>query len=179
MHLLSGSETSIPLGGGSFKDRTAMRRCRHRRIGGTMKPVAVVLWLLCAAEASWADSLPSGTWIKRGAAAGGSNILVMEPAGSGVKMTMKITYPGQPTITMICTTQGDGKEAIVYMDGKPSGETFAIRRIDDRHSAAVIKNGSVVVNQKSEVSVDGKTITTESSPVSPPGPKTVEIWDKK
>ena len=82
---------------------------------------------------------------------------MIEAAGSGVKLTMRITIPGQGT------------------DGKPSGETMAIRGVDDRHSTNVIKNGPIVVNQKSEVSADGKPITTESTPVSPQGRKPSNI----
>ena len=144
-----------------------------------MKCIPLVVCLAGTISILRADSLPVGTWVRRDNKGGVGATLVIEAAGAGVKLTFRVTIRGQATGTLICTTKGDGKEEIVFMDGKPSGETMSIRRIDDRHTTNVVKNGPVVVNQKSEVSADGKVITTESTPVSPPGPKTVEYWDKK
>ena len=150
-----------------------------------MKCIALVICLASTVPILRAESLPAGTWVLRENKDGTNSTMInstmiIEAAGSGVKITRKTTFRGGGTNTMVCTTQGDGKDEIVFMDGKPSGMTMAIRRVDDRHSTAVGKLGpTVYMNQKSEVSADGKVMTTESTPVSPPGPKTVEYWDKK
>jgi hypothetical protein len=47
--------------------------------------------------------------------------------------------------------------------GKPSGQTMAIKRVDDRHYSAVVKmNGQPFGTYQSTVSADGKTMTVES-----------------
>lgn len=81
---------------------------------------------------------------------------------------------------MIVTTQGDGKDAQVFVDGKPSGETMAIRLVDARHTTNNIKiNGNLVVTQKSELSADGKTIKVDSNPAVAGAQIGVEYWARK
>jgi len=106
--------------------------------------------------------------------------MIIEAAGSGEKLTMKVTAPGGGTSTMVHTTQFDGKDGPVLLDGKPTGQTMAIRRVDEHHYVNVLKmGGNTIATQNSELSADGKVIKTETTYSSPGGQKTVEYWDKK
>jgi hypothetical protein len=127
-----------------------------------------------------ADILAIGTWVRRPNKDGGSSTMFIETAGTGRKLTFKVPIAGGGITTMIVTTQLDGKDAPVLVDGKPSGETMAIRLMDDRHAVNVIKmNGNELLTQKSELSVDGKVIKVESIPAVSGGQYGTEYWDKK
>jgi hypothetical protein len=127
-----------------------------------------------------ADNLPLGTWVRRPNKDGGSSTMLVEAAGAGRKLTFKVAVAGGGTSTMMVTTQLDGKDAQVYVDGKPSGETMAITKVDDHHTINVIKmNGSPMLTQKSELSPDGKVIKVESTSMVPGGQYGTEYWDKK
>ncbi len=81
---------------------------------------------------------------------------------------------------MMVTTQVDGKDVPVLVDGKPSSQTMAIHMIDDRHTVNVMKmNGNPIMTQKSEISVDGKVIKDESTSATPGGQTIIQYWDKK
>lgn len=75
----------------------------------------------------------------------------------------------------------DGSEAPVLLDGKPSGETMAIKRLDGHHSITVVKlNGQPFGTSKATLSPDGKTITVDndfsSSVGGNPIGKSSEVW---
>lgn len=127
-----------------------------------------------------ADMLAIGTWVRRPNKDGASSTMVIEAVGSGRKLTFKVPVASGGTSTMIVITQLDGKDAPVSVDGKPSGETMAIRLIDDRHAINVIKmNGNPMLTQKSELSADGKVIKVESTSMIPGAQYGTEYWDKK
>ena len=127
-----------------------------------------------------AEMLGNGTWVRRPNKDGPSSTMVIEAAGSGRKLTFKVPVASGGTSTMIVTTQLDGKDAPVSVDGKPSGETMAIRLIDDHHAINVIKmNGNPMLTQKSELSADGKVIKVESTSMVPGAQYGTEYWDKK
>jgi len=128
-----------------------------------------------------ADSmLPIGTWVRRANNDGISSTMVIEAVGAGRKLTFKIAIPGGGTSTLTVTTQVDGKDAAVSVDGRPSGQTMAIRAIDDHHAINIIKmNGSPTTTQKSQLSADGKVIKVESSAMAPGQQNGFEYWDKK
>jgi hypothetical protein len=145
-----------------------------------LKCIALAICLAILAPMLRADMLAIGTWVRRPNKDGGSSTMVIEAAGTGRKLTFKVAVAGGGTATMIVTTQLDGKDAPVSVDGKPSGETMAIRLIDDRHAINVIKmNGNPMLTQKSELSADGKAIKVESTPMIPGGQYGTEYWDKK
>lgn len=111
--------------------------------------------------------------------------MTIEPYGAGGS---RITYrfkmdPKAKESVMIIESALDGSEAPVMVDGKPSAETMAIKRLDDRHTFTVVKmNGQPHGNSKSELSTDGKTLNVENepSPLAPGGPaKTTQIWSRK
>jgi hypothetical protein len=143
-----------------------------------MRGTWLVIGVICLTPFLRADGLPNGTYVRR-ASDGVHSTMIVEAAGSGRKLTFKVDVPGGVT-TMVVTTQLDGKDAPVLVDGKPSGETMAIRMVDDRHVVNILKmNGSVVATEKSEVSADGKLIKVETTTPAPGTPNTIEYWDKK
>jgi hypothetical protein len=148
--------------------------------GLLIKCIALVICLAGLIPILRADNIPVGTWVRRPNKDGGSSIMIVEAAGTGRKLTFKVAVAGGGTSTMIVTTQLDGKDAPVFVDDKPSGETMAIRKVDDHHALNFIKmNGNPMLTQKSELSADGKVIKVESTPMIPGGQYGTEYWDKK
>jgi len=79
---------------------------------------------------------------------------------------------------------GDGKDAAMLVDGKPTGQSMAIRKVDANHTHTVLKlNGKDCGTSRSEVSADGKVMTSEGEFTNPAcggvGKKTVSVWDRK
>ncbi len=149
-----------------------------------MKKVAVVLILLLFNATAWADNPWVGTWVQRDFGQGMSLTLTVEEAGSGLKFTYRVTGPNMPAITMIVATQLDGKDAPTMVDGKPTGQTMAIRKIDSRHYVGVLKfQGKETGTSKGEISLDGKVLKVENDntvdSANGPAGKTTQYWDKK
>jgi len=101
----------------------------------------------------------------------------------GRKLTYRISMNGT-TSELTVESPFDGTEVPVLLDGKPSGETMAIKRIDDHHATAVLRmGGQPYGTSKSTLSADGKTLTVVNDIASPGGPQPkgvqTEIWIKK
>lgn len=144
------------------------------------KCIALFVCLATLSPMLRADILANGTWVRRPDKAGVSATVVIEAAGTGRKLTFKVAVAGGAVTTMTVITQLDGKDAPVLVDGKPSGETMAIRLIDDRHAINVLKmNGNPMLTQTSELSADGKVIKVENAAKAPGGQNGTEYWDKK
>ena len=146
-----------------------------------MRPIAVVACLLGLSALVHADGLPTGTWVRRNPLPDGPTSLSVEAAGSGRKLTYRFADPNK---VMTIVTQLDGKDAPVLLNGQPTGQTMAIKRIDDRHVFAVVKfQGNEGSNAKSELSADGKVLKVENMLPSSAGAAgrviEVEYWDKK
>jgi hypothetical protein len=78
-------------------------------------------------------------------------------------------------------SQLDGRDAPVMLGGKPSGETMAIKLVDDHHTTAVLKmNGKIFGTSKGTLSPDGKILTVEDDFTSAVGGQPVgkqtETW---
>ena len=145
-----------------------------------MKRIALVICLAGLSPMLWAGGIPTGTWVRRANKDGMSSTMRVEAAGASQKITLTFKVGDSGTSTMICTTQWDGQDAPVYIDGKLSGETMALRMVDDRHLTAIMKMaGKPFATQKSEVSADGKVIKTETIPETAGAQTTIEYWDKK
>jgi len=97
----------------------------------------------------------SGTWTLRGDAP--KLTMTIVDAGTGWKVIYKASgtdAQGKPTTyTSTFETLADGKESPHLIDGKPTGQTIAVKKIDERHTVSVLK-------------VEGKQ--TGISPRSPP-----------
>jgi hypothetical protein len=144
---------------------------------------SLILLVICVAglvPVLRAEGFPVGTWVRRPNKDGLNSTMFVEAAGAGQKFTLKFSVAGGATSTMVVTTEWDGKDAQVLLDGKPSGQTMAIRKLDDHHTINVIKmNGRPMGTQKGEVSADGKLITVQTIPAVLGGQTGVEYWDKK
>lgn len=146
-----------------------------------MKRIAFVTALLTLSPVVWADSLPTGTWVQRSPSPQGRLWMTIEVAGSGRKLTYTIDGNLKGAFLSVFTTQFDGKDAPVFINGQPSGETMAVKLVDDHHTATVIKlNGKQIATSKSELSPDGKVLKVETT-ADPNGPlpSAVDYWDKK
>jgi len=89
---------------------------------------------------------------------------------------------GQPATMLTVDSPMNGTEAPAMVGGKPSGETMAIQRIDDRHYSCVVKmGGKPFGTSNATLSADGRTLTVESVTQAPSGPseKVIETWVKK
>lgn len=151
-----------------------------------MKKICLALALLLATPLSLAESiLEVGTWIKRG---GGNATLVLtiEAAGTARKLTYRIRQSDgrlAPNYAQTLVTQLGGQDAPLMDNGKPNGETMAIKRLDARHSFTVIRmNGKPLATSRAELSADGRVMTVEneySGSGGMPGGKQMEYWDRK
>jgi hypothetical protein len=124
-----------------------------------------------------------GTWVRTPtkAAPGTMTMAVERCCGNGYKLTYRIAISDQQTMLMTVSSPFDGSEVPVMVDGKPSGETMAIKRIDDHHASTVLRmNGQPFGTSQSTLSADGKTISvvndvTNAAAGQPVG-KTTETW---
>jgi hypothetical protein len=153
-----------------------------------MKRIASLVVLLALSVESWAASPWSGVWVLRDTTTPFRLTMTLEEVGSGWKITYRIPVPdrqgGAAPSVMTVETGLDGKEVPSLVDGKPSGQTMDIRKIDDRHASTVVKiDGKQTGVSKSELSADGKVIKSESEfTVSGPSGaagKQVQYWDKQ
>jgi len=120
-----------------------------------------------------------GTWVQRNQPI----TMIIEPYGAGgQKITYRVKTDAKETV-MVVESALDGTDAPVKIDDKPSSQTSAWKRLDDRHLSAVGKvNGQPFEITKGEVSADGKTLTVQKEyPSATQGnPVTItEIWDRK
>ena len=149
-----------------------------------MKRTVVIMGLLSLSVTVWADPFWTGTWVQRSQGAPVLSLTV-EEVGNSMKFTYRFLGPDAPAgILMSFVSQLDGKEVPVMVNGAPSAQTFALKRIDSHHTFAVIKvQGVQTGTSKAEISPDGKvlkvendnTVTSASGFVG----KTTQYWDKK
>jgi hypothetical protein len=65
---------------------------------------------------------------------------------------------------MVVESPFNGTDVPVLVGGKPSGETMAIKTVDDHHWTTVLKfNGQQFGISRLELSLDGKTLTVENN----------------
>jgi len=110
--------------------------------------------------------------------------MTVEEVDSGWKFTYKFVGPNLPASTITVASQLDGKDAAVMLDGKPTGQTMAIRKIDSRHTVAVLKfQGKETGISKGEISSDGKALKIENDNTADsangPAGKSTQYWDRK
>lgn len=147
-----------------------------------MKHIAYFVYLISLSPMFGADSLLVGTWIRRDAKGPVHITMKVAAAGAGLKFTYTVVTAQAPAgQVMTVLTQLDGKDVPAIVDGKPTGQTMAIRSIDSRHLAAVMKLQGQLSTSKSEISLDGKVLKSENAVTGADGKPaiTVEYWDKK
>jgi hypothetical protein len=122
------------------------------------------------------------TWVRTDSQGKGITMTVEACCNGGLRLIYQIPpIATQPATTLTVDSPMDGTEAPALVGGKPSGETMAIKRVDDHHYSAVVKmNGKPFGTSNGTVSPDGKTMTVES--VSQGGgrvEKIIETWVRK
>jgi hypothetical protein len=125
----------------------------------------------------------AGNWLRTDAKGVGMTMTAEPCCNGGRRLTYHIVNSKQPTVTMVVNSPMDGTEVPVLVDGKPSGETMAIKRVDERHYTGIVKmNGQLFATSSATVSADGKTVTAVS--ITTPtagakGEKVIETWIKQ
>jgi hypothetical protein len=130
-----------------------MRRTRAQLVAG------VVTLLSLHPSPARAQSFV-GTWVRQDVP---MTMTVEMCCGGGRRLTYRIPANGNETV-MILESTLDGKDAPVLVGGKPTGQTMAIRQIDDHHATAVMKvNGQTYGTATGTLSSDGKTLIVEDN----------------
>ncbi len=126
-----------------------------------------------------------GTWVRQDTAfkAGTMTMDVEACCRGGRRLTYHILM-GKTQSLITVESPFDGTEAPVLVNGKPTGETMAIKRVDAHHASTIVKmNGAPFGTSEATLSPDGKTLTVlndfSSSTGGQQAGKTTEIWVKK
>lgn len=124
--------------------------------------------------------IPIGTWERTDAPGKGIVMTVTSCCNGGLRLVYDIpANQGQPAMTMTVDSPMDGTEVPALVAGKPSGETMAIKRLDDRHYEGILRMGGKPYGRAtSTLSADMKTITVEGV-YGTGDQKTVETWIRK
>ena len=143
---------------------------------------AAVLSLVSALPAS--AQLEVGTWVRTSASAASVRMTMKIEAwnGSGRRLTY-VGGGGKTKFTLTLDTRLDGSDSQVIADGKPTGETMAIKRMDAHHATTVIRmNGKPFATSTASLSADGKTLTVVTDNTSAVGGavgKQTEVYVKQ
>jgi hypothetical protein len=121
-----------------------------------------------------------GTWVRQDTPI---TMTVEVCCGGGRRLTYHVPVGGSDLV-MTVESGLDGKDAPLLVGGKPSGQTMAIRQVDDRHATAVLKmDGQVYGTARGTLSADGKTLTVEddfsSAATGHPVGKYTERWIRR
>jgi hypothetical protein len=157
-----------------------------------MRSVAATKGLICGVAflsvVGWAShahaQLGVGTWVRTDAQGHGITMTIETCCNGGRRFIYHLpAMPGQPPVTMTVDSPMNGTEVPAMIGGKPSGETMAITRVDDRHYSAVVKmGGKPFGTSNGTLSADGKTLTVETVSQAAPGAKAdkiIETWVRK
>ena len=143
-----------------------------------LKPVICSLAFLSAV--GWATQAHAqfgvgSTWVRTDSQGKGITMTVEACCNGGLRLIYKIPpIANQPAMTLTVDSPMDGTDTPALVGGKPSGETMAVKRLDDHHYSAVVKmSGKPFGTSNGTVSADGKTLTVES--VSQAG-QIIETW---
>lgn len=153
---------------------------------GTARSLACGVALLGAlgSARSLHAQLGVGTWVRQATASMPSMTMTVEACcNGGRRLIYRVEINGTKTLLTL-ESRFDGSDAPVLMDGKPSGETMAIKRVDDRHLFTVLKmNGKAFGTSNATLSVDGKMLTVlndfSASGGGQPVGKSTETWVRK
>lgn len=102
-----------------------------------------------------------GTWVQT-APMKGLTMNVDQCCNGGRRLTFHLTI-GQKTQTVTVESRFDGSDAPQLVDGKPTGETMALKRVDERRTTTVFKrNGKVFRTSTATESADRMTMIVEN-----------------
>src|SRR5262249_31937446 len=127
----------------------------------------IVAALVLGSAGTLRAQIEIGAWVKK-----------VEPGGPGMTMEItrgcggggrRLTYHllmGNVQHVMLIESPLDGTEKPVMLDGKPTGETMAIKRLDPHHAVTVMKmNGKPFGSSKATLSPNGRTLTVDNEVV--------------
>jgi hypothetical protein len=122
--------------------------------------VIAVLFALASGRSLQAQ-FSVGTWVQT-APMKGMTMNVEPCCNGGRRLTFPITL-GQKAQTVTVESRFDGSDAPVVVDGKPNGETMALKRVDEGRTTTVFKrNGKVYRTSTATESADRMTMTVEN-----------------
>jgi hypothetical protein len=155
-----------------------------RFMAATGRSISAFAFLLALGWAGHAHAqLGVGTtWLRTDAQGKGIILSVEACCSGGLRLIWQIpAMGGQPASTMTVDSPMNGTEVPALVGGKPSGETMAIRRVDDRHYSAIVKmNGQPFGTSNGTVSADNKSMTVDSVyGVGSQTQNTIETWVRK
>jgi hypothetical protein len=122
--------------------------------------VIAVLFALISG-ASLQAQFSGGTWVQT-APMKGFTMTVEECCNGGRRLIFHVAS-GQKMQTMTVESRFDGSDTPVLIDGKPGGETMALKRVNERLTTTVFKrNGKVFRTSTTTESADRRTLTVEN-----------------
>ena len=128
--------------------------------------------------------LEIGTWVRQPTASMPSMTMnIAACCNGGRRLTYRLDIDGTETLLFV-ETKLDGSEAPVMMNGKPSGESMAITRVDAHHASTVLSmNGKPFGTSQATLSADGRTLTVRNDFSPSVGGQQVgkytEVWVKQ
>jgi hypothetical protein len=134
--------------------------------------------LLAGALPADAAESPVGTYVKKAEAGKPAMTMTIEQWAPG---KARLTYRIQdPPIVLTIVSALDGSESPVLMNGKPSGETMAIKLVDRLHSSTIVKmGGKPFGTSKGTFSPDFSTLTVENDFSGGAAGTSTERWIRK
>ena len=132
----------------------------------SMRALLITVGIVSAALVSAASDPNVGTWKFNAEKSKGaimkSGMVMIEPAGDGVKVMVDLVGNDGTPLKWSFTASYDGKDSPVT-GNSPFGNTVAMTRVDDHTTKVTTKqDGKVTVTQTVIVSADGKTRTLTS-----------------
>ena len=133
-------------------------------------------------------SLPAqievGTWVRQATASMPGMTMTIEACCNGGRRLSYHLVSGATVMDLTLESRLDGSEAEVMINGKGSGETMAITRVDAHHASNVLRlNGTRFATSQSTLSADGRTLTVITDYTSALGGQAVgrqiETWVRK
>ena len=147
----------------------------------TISGLGFVLTIGWATDAQ-AQLAVGSSWVRTDESGKGIVMSVEACCSGGLRLVYRVPpMSGQPAMTMSVDSPMDGTEAPTMMGGKASGQTMAIKRVDDHHYSAVLKmNGQLFATYNATVSPDNKTMTVEGmTQAAGTSQKMTETWVRK
>ena len=131
-----------------------------------MRSATVVTRFICGAAFLWTLGWASpahaqigvGEWARTDKEGGGMTMTVAACCKGGFRLTYRIPVGnGQPPLILSVDLPMDGTDVPTMSAGKPTGQTMAAKRIDDRHFTGIVKqDGKVTLTNTATLSADGK-----------------------
>jgi hypothetical protein len=129
--------------------------------------------------------LEIGTWVRQSTPSmPGMTMKIEACCGTGGRRLTYALLMDKTKTLLTLESPLDGTPVPVMVNGKPSGETMAIKRVDARHANTVVKmNGKPFGTSMATLSPDGKTLTVlneySSSAGGQQAGKVTEVWVKQ